>query len=589
MELRHLLEAFMRRGTLFFRTVIVFVAAGVLFSALLRDNYTATSKILIAKSFSGEEVLFSFAGSAQGDRKADMDRQVEILKSGPVINEVIKELDLRADKGSLLSADQVLGRIRTKPVWEADIIEVTASSNKQGEAAALANSVARQYVRWVQRLKKEETDNTIAYISSEMERIKAGQQALEKETAAFKKENPKAALSDDLRNKAEKNAEALVEKAKIEAEIKRTTTAGIFGRDADRVAELNRQISVLDKALSRHEEDATGLPGAEKRLYSLVRDGRAYNTLYPMFAHKLNEIKVSEALNTAPVQVVSFAGSERKPVRTKGPLTVLAVLLVAVFAGFIAVFGADYFDQSIRCPEDVICQLGMKFIGRTPRINLPDFNRRNEIVIGAADEYEPLLALLNDISSCIASALPPDRKKTVAFISPIRNDGKSFIAAAFAYSISKAGAKAVVVDADVRTRLQSRIHPDSAGEGLAEALSQGKSALSFVRATSKQQVDVLFAGDTAVYEKTQVFSDREAVRGIISELSGSYSSVIVDCPAADGTPGAVETASSCDAAVMVVPAGVVDKKAVLDATTIMTKAGVKFAGIVLSEIRTGTA
>jgi hypothetical protein len=39
--------------------------------------------------------------------------------------------------------------------------------------------------------------------------------------------------------------------------------------------------------------------------------------------------------------------------------------------------------------------------------------------------------------------------------------------------------------------------------------------------------------------------------------------------------------------VLIVPSGRLDKKTVLDSVSMMEKAGVKFAGVVLSDIRTG--
>jgi tyrosine-protein kinase Etk/Wzc len=587
MEIRRLLETLYARRAVFFSVAAVILFAGLFLSMFFRDSYTATSKILIAKSHSGEELLFSVSESVPGGRKADMDRQVDILKSGPVINEVIKELDLRDEKGALLGIEKVLGRIKTVPVWEADIIEIRAYSRRPGEAAALANSAARQYVRWVQRLKKEELESTVRYLSAELDKIKAGQQALEKDAAAFKKTGVKAEISDELAVKAGKSAEALIEKAKIEAEIKRTKTAGLFGSDSDRVSSLMRQLEIIEKAISKHEEDSAALPEPERKLYSFARDRRAFNTLYPVFAHKLNEIKVSEALNTSPVQIVSYAGSERKPVRANGAAALLPLALIAAFAGLTAVFGAEYMDQSIRCCEDVSRDLGMKMLGHTPAFNLPDFSRRNEIVIGGSDDYGLLFGLMKDISASVDGALPAEKRKTVAFVSPLRDDGKSFVAAAFASYMASSGQKVLLVDSDIRTRLVSRIYPGISEEGFAEAVFDGKNVLNLIRGTSDPFVDVLKAGRPGVFETSRTLFDRNAVGQVLSSAAAVYSAVIVDCPAADGRSGSIEILSSCDAAVLIVPSGRLDKKTVLDSVSMMEKAGVKFAGVVLSDIRTG--
>ena len=575
MEIRHILEALTRRKALFFKVLFVFLLGGLLFSFFLRDSYTASSKILMV------------SGSVPADKKADMKRQIELLKSGAIMSEVIKELDLRDSRGVLLVAEDILSRIKITPVWEADIIEITTFSGKRGEAAALANSVARQYLKWMQRAKKEESDNTVKYLSGETEKVKLHQLALEKDLAAFKKAHSKTELSENFRKKADENAETLVEKAKIESEIKRTATGGLLGRDEGSVAELNRRIAVLDNAVSKHEEDLAQLGAAEKKLYGFIRDRRVYDTLYPVFAKKLNELRVSDALNTSPMRIVSYAGSERKPVRSKGPANFLAVIMVAVFAGFMAVFIADYVDQSIKSPEDVQSELGMKLLGQTPLIKLADFSRKKEIVIGKANEYEVVFAFLKELSANIKGSLMSEERIIVAFSSPGPDDGKSFIAAAFASYLASAGKKVLLIDTDIKAHLQNKIHSHSVREGFAEILAGEKNALNFVCKTSDPFIEVLYAGNPALYENLTVSFDPARIKNIFTELSAIYSAVIVDCPSADGRSGAVEIASSCDGTVMVIPAGRLDKKSVIEAVSLFKTAGTKFLGSVLSNIRTG--
>ncbi len=586
MELRHILDALLRRKRLFLRAFFAVLMAGAAFSLILRDNYTASSKILVAKSFAGEQILFSVSGTSLSDKKADMERQIELLKSSAVMSEVVKELDLRDASGGLLKADNILDRIRVKPVWEADMIEIIASSDKPGEASALANSVARQYIKWVQKVKKEESDNMKKYLASEMEALKNKQKKLEKDIAAFKKAHPKESLSEGLIDKADKDAAAIVERSKIEAEIKRTTTGGLFGHDSARVSELHRQMTVLDKAISKHEKDLKELSDKQKKLYGFVRDRRVYNVLYPAFVGKLNDMRVSEALNTVPVQIVSFAGSERRPVRSKGPASFLAVILAAVFAGFISVFVADYIDQTIKSPEDVRSDLGTMLIGQTPPIELPDFSRKNEVLIGKDNEYDGLFALLKPLCAEIKGAVGPAEHAVVAFSSPAQDSGRSLIAAAMAFYLASAGEKVLLVDADIRSGMQSKIYSQPAAEGFAEALAGDKDAFNFVKKTSNPFIEVLFAGDHTLYENSLVNFDRAKIRDILKKFAAIYSAVIVDCPAADGKLGAVEVASSCDIAVMVIPEGRLDKKTVSEAFSLLKSAGTRFIGAVLSAINT---
>jgi len=561
---------------LFFRAFSLSFIVLFLAYFLIPTSYTSTSKVLLSKNFKQGDILFSSAGTDPFYNRDNMESQISFIESPAIINEVVKELDLRNGQGMILTTEELLRKITISPVWDADIIEIKVSSDKPEESSAIANSVARQYAKWVQRVNRQEIESVKAYLSEEIEKVKKVQAANDSRLARLEKKSGALVLGEELQKKCKRNADAEIEKIRLEVSIGRLKSRGLLGKDEGHVQSLERKLSVIKRSLARYAEDKKNMSPQERDLYEAVKNSQVYNVIYPLLVNRLNEIKVSEAVKSSPVQIISFASAGQRAGKPAIFAGFMLSLLASFFASLIAVFIADYADPSLKTPEELGQLLKMKMLGTVPFVDISSLSHNRPVVIGKLFDTIPAFSKLKEISSSVNNAVKD--KKTVLFVAPFEDRSSPFIAAGFAAFLASEGVKTVLVDLEVHKPLQQEIFGLKNTKGLSDIECSGEDLFACVQKTQSDNLDIITAGGGSRDEK-DIF-DRKNLTEIIDKLACVYDIVVIDSPPVLKNYGAVDLLSVIGAAVLVAPAGVLTKKDVLETMETVKGNKDKFAGFV---------
>lgn len=585
MDFRHIIEKVLSFKRIFLTVFLFSLFVGMIVYFFLDDSYVASSKILVAKNFSKDNLLFSISDS-NIDKQDFMQKQINFIKSNVVLNETIKELDLRTKNGLLITPNDLSQKIVIKPLWETDAIEIIVFSSRKGEAESIANSIARQYVKLIQKFKKDENDTLIQYLSNELKNIKTAQAKVEDIAKNLKRTNPKSKLSNELKEKAFKNASVMVEREKIKAEIKKITLSFLFDTKEEKLNQLNNQLSLLNSALNKYNEEINQLPPLDKKLYLVERDIKAYNSLIFLFEQKLNDIKLSQALNTSPVQVISYASTAKRLIRFKSFIGIIVILLLSLFIATISIFIADYFDQTIRGAEDLTPDLNLKFLGLTLRLTLSKKRKNNFLSIGQADAIQKTFETLYPLFDQTNFSQLKEKNKVIGFVSMLNHIEKSFICSSFAsFLSSKKNVRVLLIDGDAKNQLLNDIFIDNKNEGLIEVLLGQKLYLDVIRQIN-EKLDVLFFGNFIKYEQNPNLISKKNLQLFIDSISKKYDLIIFDCPFLEtNNPDLLETLSICDGIILVIPNEKLTKKTLIDKLSTISHLKNKIIGAILSQIK----
>jgi len=576
MDIKHVLDMLAKGRVLFFRAFSLSFIVLFLAYFLIPTNYTSTSKVLLSKNFKQGDILFSSAGTDPFYNRDNMESQMSFIESPAIINEVVKELDLRNGQGMILTTEELLKRINISPVWDADIIEIKVSSDKPEESSAIANSVARQYAKWVQRMNKQEIGSVKDYLGSEIDKVKKAQDANDSRLARLGKKSGSLSLSEDIQKKCKRNADAEIEKIRLEVSIGRIKSRGLLGKDEGYAQSLERRLTAIKRSLSRYAEEKNGMRPEERDLYDAVKNKQVYNVIYPLLVNRLNEIKVSEAVKTSPVQIISFASASQRSGKPAIFAGFMLSLLAAFFTSLIAVFIADYADPSLKTPEEVGQILQMRILGTVPFVDISALSHNRPVVIGKLFDTIPAFSKLQQISSLVNAAVKD--KKTVVFVAPSEDRSSPFIAAGFAAFLASDGVKTVLVDSQVHKPFQHEIFGLKNIRGFSDICGSGEDIFGCVQKTQSDNLDIITAGSGSRDEK-EMF-DRKNITEIIDKLACVYDIVVIDSPPVLKNYGAVELLSVVASAILVVPAGVLTKKDVLETMDTVRGNKNKFAGFV---------
>ncbi len=162
------------------------------------------------------------------------------------------------------------------------------------------------------------------------------------------------------------------------------------------------------------------------------------------------------------------------------------------------------------------------------------------------------------------TGVPP---RTILVTSPLRGDGKTFVACNLAASISVSVEEYVLlIDTDLRGPRVHRVFGlDSGDEGLSSHLARGVPLPDLLRKTSLEKLTILPAGNSTKIPVELLSSEK--MRGLIRETRDRYPDryVIIDAPPLELAPESSVIANEVDGVIMVVRYGKTPRKAVKSA------------------------
>jgi polysaccharide biosynthesis transport protein len=488
--------AFVRRNL---RLILAFLAltigssAAYLFFATPR--FTAEAVLYIEKPQIRAVQSESVNGAVDS---RTVDSQVEILKSDAIAMSVIKSLQLAENAAFIgtrtagLTAEQdamrVLRRnLSVSRVGISAVIKINFTDSDPRQAARIANAVA------------------LAYIEN---RINATYHAAETATNWLE-----ARLRDLLKKAAD--AEKQVQEFQAKNEI---------------------------------DEQA--------KLSELRANASTYRRLYDSFFQRYAEAGQQQSFQLVEGQLVSPA----LPPAFKSKPNPALVLPIALFGALCIGLGvaawAELSDRTFRTPEQVTERLRIDCLGALEWIRKP-YRRplalsewflalrarfRNKLADPKFIQSNGLFSyVLTNPTSHFAETIRSIRlscdlllteqpSRIVGFTSALDSEGKSTVAANFAQLVSRAGRRALLVDADFRKRTLSRSMTPHALKGwcdLALARAAAEEVLRIGRGSKVHFFPLLEMPEP--FESTE-FLVSDGVRTMFEELRRQYDYIVVDLP-----------------------------------------------------------
>ena len=183
---------------------------------------------------------------------------------------------------------------------------------------------------------------------------------------------------------------------------------------------------------------------------------------------------------------------------------------------------------------------------------------------------------------------PDSHPQVIVFTSALPGEGKSTSAINLAISLAQAGAKTILVEADLRRpKVPVYLELADLDEGLSELISGQKklttaSLKSLIRKEESTGLKVLLSGKVPPNPSELLGSAK--FDELISMLRKQFEYVIIDCPPLLPVTDAAVVAAKADGAVLVVHAGVTKKPHFVGSRDAMAAVGSTILGVVLNKI-----
>ena len=330
--------------------------------------------------------------------------------------------------------------------------------------------------------------------------------------------------------------------------------------------------------------------------------------LYDSFLQRSKESFQEETFPLSDARIISPAFPPQQKSRPKSMLVLILAGLGGFGLGIATGLLRDFMDSAFRTGKDVEAYLNMPCVALIPRItkvgSARSQYRRNggltptgssgsariihsgtEVFWAAASDPGSRFAEeLRSVKFALdAASATNGRKKIVGMTSGLPNEGKSSIAAALGLLVAQIGARAIVVDLDLRNPSLSRVLAPDAEFGLVDVLLgrctldkaiwlEPTSNLAFLPVSSKSRL-----------WHTAEILDSVAMRQLFNELHQKYEYIIVDLPPLIPVVDARATAEIVDNYFLVVEWGRSKTSVILRALTSAPTLNDQFLGAILNK------
>jgi non-specific protein-tyrosine kinase len=283
-------------------------------------------------------------------------------------------------------------------------------------------------------------------------------------------------------------------------------------------------------------------------------------------------VKVSTVLNAVPAD---------SPASPKKAINLILGLLLGFGLGIGLASLRRLLDNTIKNEDD---------LQGTPLLAAIGFDvlAKEKPLVTQIGRYSARTEAFRTLRTNLQFLRPDSHPQVIVFTSALPGEGKTTSAINLAISLVQAGAKTILVEADLRRpKVPVYLEFSDLDEGLSELIGGQKklttaSLKSLIRKEENTGLKVLLSGKVPPNPSELLGSAK--FDEVISMLRKQFEYVIIDCPPLLPVTDAAVVAAKADGAVLVVHAGVTKKPHFIGSRDAMAAVGSTILGVVLNKI-----
>jgi uncharacterized protein involved in exopolysaccharide biosynthesis/Mrp family chromosome partitioning ATPase len=328
----------------------------------------------------------------------------------------------------------------------------------------------------------------------------------------------------------------------LEAQLKkvedgmRHESAGFVGRLKAELAAAQATEVSLNKRMAEFTHQFAQVNGADSRLQSLMVQAEADRKTYAQYLATSNEAYTSIAHPEPDASLLSNADVPVKPAFPSIRMMVMIGIAIGAGAGIILALMIDRLRSGLRSKEQVEQELGIRCLGLVPklerfrskRLRLPQPQRGN----GAATLLQPQQTAFGQaIRSVELKLLSFDRRldsRVVLVTAALPDEGKTWVAASLAASLTADGFSVALVDCDLYRPTLHRMFDGVRGPGLTDYFAGEVAFEDVVHSHPLSGVSYVPVGTAQAKDAWRITSTR--LRPLVDRLKDKYAFVILDSP-----------------------------------------------------------
>ncbi len=430
----------------------------------------------------------------------------------------------------------------------------------------------RMEARYEQTL-GENSQNFTRVLNSELiQALKTQHSALNAEyedlSTTFKSGYPKMiqlkARMDDLEQRIKEEKEQILNSIKSDYETAVKTEKYLQER-----ADIQKQRS-LDL-----EEKAT-----QYKIYD--REVESSKSIYNSLLQRAKEIEATIGAAVTNIQIIDTSRPPLYPYKPRVALNLLLGIVLGSFAGVGTAFLLEYFDNTIKNPDEMAERFHIPVLGLIPYDKEAVDNRRLMSLKFFNDPRSPVAEAFRTTMTSVRLSVADDPPKSILITSVLPSAGKSSLSSNACLSYLAEDEKCLLIDADLRKPSLHRVFKNGEkGKGLSSVLSGMAKLSDVIVKTDYDGLDFISSGPLPPNPAELLSSKR--MRQLLSLVSRNYDRVIVDGPPYQGFAEILVLANMVDGVILIAVEGDTPREGVKHFRKSIINVGGRILGAIINK------
>ena len=279
----------------------------------------------------------------------------------------------------------------------------------------------------------------------------------------------------------------------------------------------------LDREASRYSRRISEAPGQEREFVSIARQQEIKAGLYLMLLQKREENAITLAATANNAKIIDDAIADDAPVSPKGKMIYLIALVLGVGIPVGVIYLLELTKFKIEGRADVEKLTSAPIVG-----DIPLTDEKQGAIAVFENQNNLMSETFRNIRTNLQFMLDND-KKVILVTSTVSGEGKSFISANLAISLSLLGKKVVIVGLDIRKPGLNKVFNIPRKEiGITQYLANPeKNLMDLVQLSDVSKNLYILPGGTVPPNPTELLA-RDGLDKAIETLKKNFDYVILD-------------------------------------------------------------
>jgi polysaccharide biosynthesis transport protein len=316
----------------------------------------------------------------------------------------------------------------------------------------------------------------------------------------------------------------------------------------------------------------------------LKRDVEANKALFRNLTTRSKETGLESELKATNIRITEKAEIPRAPYLPNRPRNYQLAVIIGLAIGLGLTVLVEQLDNTLKTPEDVKQHLDLPFLGMVADVSTrragPNAPPASPIILknprsALAESYRVVRTNI-----MFSSTETTGRALAVSSVNP--SEGKSTTVVNVAASLTQNGARALVIDADLRRPTLHQHFGLSNAPGLSDLIVGKATVAEAVRATSFKGLEVLPCG--YIPPNPAELLGSAAMRDLLTALRAHYDWILLDTPPILAIADTPVLSRWVDGVILVVAAERTGRPAIERTIDQLSRVGGKVLGIVLNRV-----